>query len=90
MLSPIPAKSGATQKEYQEYVCKGVCNVLLVYNIDTGQRYPQVTMTKTQADYARFMDWVVATRYPETPLVKAGAGQLQHVYLRGLLWMSAR
>ena len=70
VLSPIPAKPGATRKEYQEYLRKGVCNVLLAYNIDTGQRHLQVTATKTKADYARFMDWVVATYYPEAPLLK--------------------
>ena len=66
VLGPIPAKPGATQKEHPKYVRKGVCNVLLAYNLDTSQR----TTTKTKADYARFLDWVVATHYPEAPLLK--------------------
>ena len=37
--SPIPTKPGATRKEHQEYLRKGICNVLLAYNIDTGQRH---------------------------------------------------
>lgn len=42
-----------------------VCNVLLTYNIDTGQRHIQVTATKTKADYAHFMDWLVREHYPQ-------------------------
>ncbi|WP_188563936.1 transposase, partial [Hymenobacter frigidus] len=70
VLSPIPAKPGATRKEHQEYLRKGVCNVLLAYNIDTGQHHLQVTATKTKADYARFMDGVVATHYPDVPTIQ--------------------
>ncbi|GAA3992009.1 hypothetical protein GCM10022407_40540 [Hymenobacter antarcticus] len=64
VLSPILPKPGATQKEHQEYGRNGVYNVLLAYNIDTDQRHLQVTTTKTKADYARFMDWLVQTHYP--------------------------
>lgn len=70
VLTPIPAKPGATRKEHQEYLRKGVCNVLLAYNIDTGQRHLHVTATKTKADYARFMDGVVATHYPDVPTIQ--------------------
>ena len=70
VLAPLAPKPGASQKEHQEYVRKGVCNVLLAYNIDTGQRHLQVTTTKTKADYAGFMDWVVATHYPEAVTIK--------------------
>ena len=70
VLTPIPSKPGATQKEHQEYVRNGVCNVLLAYNIDTGQRHLQVTTTKIKADYARFMDWLVQTHYPEAPKIQ--------------------
>ena len=52
VLSPIPTKPGATRKAHQGYLRKGVCNVLLAYNIDTGQRHLQVTATKTKGDYA--------------------------------------
>ena len=44
--------------------------MLLAYNINTGQRHLRVTATKTKADYTRFMDWVVATRYPDVPTIK--------------------
>jgi len=64
VLTPIPAKPDSTQKEHQEYLRNGVCNVLLAYNIDTGQRHLRVTTTKTKADYADFIQWVVTTHYP--------------------------
>ena len=70
VLTPIPPKPNATAKEHQEYLRKGVCNVLLAYNIDTGQRHLQVTTTKTKADYAQFMDWLVQTHYPDAPKIK--------------------
>ena len=70
VLTPIPAKPGATRKEHQEYLRQGVCNVLLAYNIDTGQRHLRVTATKTKADYAQFMDGVVATHYPDVPTIQ--------------------
>jgi len=64
VLTPIPAKPHSTQKEHQEYLRKGVCNVLLAYNIDTGQRHLKVTTTKTKADYAEFMQWIASEHYP--------------------------
>ena len=70
VLTPLPPKPNATQKEHQEYVRKGVCNVLLAYDIDTGQRHLQVTTTKTKADYARFMVWLVQTHYPNAAKIK--------------------
>ena len=70
VLTPIPPKPNASAKEHQEYLCKGVCNVLLAYNLGMGQRHLQVTTTKTKADYARFMDWLEQTHYPAAPKIK--------------------
>lgn len=70
VLAPLPPKPNATQKEHQEYLRQGVCNVLLAYNIDTGQRHLQVRTTKTKADYAHFMDWLVQTHYPQATTIK--------------------
>ena len=70
VLTPIPPTPNAMRKEHPEYVRKGVCNVLLVYNPDTGQRHLQVTTTKTKVDYVHFMDWPVQTHYSETPKIK--------------------
>jgi hypothetical protein len=70
VLTPIPAKPKCTQKEHHEYIRNGVCNVLLAYDIDTGQRYLRVTETKTKADYSEFMQWLCQTHYPQTPKIK--------------------
>ncbi|RZJ57610.1 MAG: IS630 family transposase [Hymenobacter sp.] len=70
VLTPLPPKPNATQKEHQEYARKGVCNVLLAYNLDTGQRHLQGTATKTKADYAQFMAWLVETHYSEAAKIK--------------------
>ncbi len=70
VLTPIAAKSNSTQKEHQEYLRNGVCNVLLAYNIDTGQRHLKVTTTKTKADYTDFMQWVVKEHYPNENKIK--------------------
>ena len=61
VLTPIPAKPNATQKQPQEYLRNGVCNVLLAYNMDIGQRH---LTTKTKADYTDFMQWMVKEHYP--------------------------
>ena len=44
--------------------------MLLAYNLDTGQRHLRVTTTKKKGDYARFMDWLVQTHYPDAPKIK--------------------
>ncbi len=70
VLAPLPPKPNATEREHQEYVRKGVCNVLLAYNLDTGQRHLQVRTTKTKADYAQFMDWLVREHYPQAATIQ--------------------
>lgn len=70
VLTPIPAKAGGIKKEHQEYRRNGVCNVLLAYDIDSGQRYLQVRETKKKSDYAEFMKWLSDTHYPNTEKIK--------------------
>lgn len=70
VLTPLPAKPNSTRKEHQEYQRNGVCNVLLAYNMDTGQRHLRVTTTKTKADYAHFMQWVVKEHYVAADKIK--------------------
>lgn len=70
VLTPIPPKPNSTKKEHQEYLRMGVCNVLLAYNIDTGQRHLKVTDTKTKTDYANFMQWLIKEHYPEVNKIK--------------------
>lgn len=70
VLTPIAIKPNATEKEHQEYKRNGVCNVLLAYNIDTGQRHLQVTDTKTKTDYSFFMQSIVEQHYANQTKIK--------------------
>lgn len=89
VLSPLPLKPMATQREHPECVRNGVCNVLLAYNIDTSQRHLQVTTTKTKLIMPVL--WTGSGR-PTTPRrpKSAGAGQLLRPHLRRLLRTPAR
>jgi len=80
VLTPIPAKPNSSQKEHQEYLKKGVCNVLLAYNIDTGQRHLKVTTTKTKADYAEFMQWLSVEHYPSDQIKLVQDNYATHSY----------
>lgn len=80
VLSPIPAKPGMSQKEHQEYLRNGVCNVLLAYNIDTGQRHIQVTDTKTKVDYSYFMNWLATELYPNQQIKLVQDNYSPHSY----------
>lgn len=39
------------------------CVVLLAYDLDSGQRYTQTRPQRTKADYAAFMNEIIATHY---------------------------
>ncbi|MBK8471790.1 MAG: hypothetical protein IPL33_18020 [Sphingobacteriales bacterium] len=43
---------------------------MLAYDIDTGQRYLMVTESKTKADYAQFMKWLLDTHYPNASKIQ--------------------
>jgi hypothetical protein len=70
VIAPMRAKPGQTVREHQEYVRNGVCNVLLAYDIDRGQRYMMVSPTKKREDYARFMAWLEKEHYADFQKVK--------------------
>ena len=65
VVAALPVQPGKAAKEDNEYVRKGTCVVLLAYDLDTGQRYVQVRKRRTKADYAEFMQEVVATYYAD-------------------------
>ncbi len=45
------------------------CIVLLAYDLDTGQRYTEVSERRTKADYAGFVDRVVSTHYADKEFI---------------------
>lgn len=63
VIAPLPTKPGKAAKEDSEYIRKGTCVVLLVYDLDTGQRFTQVRKQRTKADYAEFINEVITTHY---------------------------
>ena len=65
VIAALPVEPGKAAKEDNEYVRKGTCVVLLAYDLDTGQRYTQVRKQRTKADYAQFMQEIVATHYAD-------------------------
>ena len=65
VVAALPVQPGKAAKEDNEYVRKGTCVVLLAYDLDTGQRYVQVRKRRTKADYAEFVQEVVATYYAD-------------------------
>jgi DDE superfamily endonuclease len=69
MVSPLPTGPDKVAKEDNEYVRKGTCVVLLAYDLDTGQRYTEVSERRTKADYAGFIDRVISTHYADKELI---------------------
>lgn len=63
VVAALPLQPGKAAKEDNEYIRKGTCVVLLAYDLDSGQRYTQTRPQRTKADYAAFMDEIIATHY---------------------------
>lgn len=80
VITPISAKPGASQKQHQEYLRNGVCNVLLAYNIDTGQRHIKITDTKNKKDYADFMRWLGVDLYSNDKIKLVQDNYATHSY----------
>lgn len=59
----LRVKPGKAAKEDNEYVRQGTAVVLLVYDLDTGQRYTQVRRQRTKADYVEFLEHVISEYY---------------------------
>ncbi|WP_186750557.1 IS630 family transposase [Spirosoma utsteinense] len=65
VVAPLLVKAGKAAREDNEYVRQGTCVVLLVYDMDTGQRYTQVREQRTKVDYAEFIHQLVSTHYAD-------------------------
>jgi hypothetical protein len=81
VMAPLPMQPGRDRKEDYEYERHGTCVLLLAYDLDCGKRYLQVRQQRTKADYADFMDWLVATHYATTTKVQVVQDNLNtHTY----------
>lgn len=57
---PIIAKPGSPEKYDYEYKRKGTCNIFMAVEAKAGKRFVEVTDTRTKADFAYFIEQLVA------------------------------
>jgi len=57
---PITAKPGSPEKYDYEYKRKGTCNIFMAVEPKAGKRFVEVTDTRTKADFAYFIEQLVA------------------------------
>ena len=69
MVAPLLVKPGKAAKEDNEYIRQGTGVVLLAYDVDKGIRYTQTRKQRTKADYAQFIQHIIATYYADVETV---------------------
>lgn len=60
---PIPMKPGSPEKYDYEYVRRGTCNIFAAVEPKAGKHHVQVTDHRKREDFAKFMRWLILTRY---------------------------
>ena len=66
---PLPPKPGVVAKQDCEYERRGTANIFLAVEPMAGQRTVQVTERRTKIDWARFIQYLLVTMYPEAAVV---------------------
>ena len=66
---PLPPKPGVIAKQDSEYERRGTANIFLAVEPLAGQRTVQVTDRRTKVDWARFIQYLLVTMYPEAAVV---------------------
>src|SRR5689334_2159473 len=66
---PIEHKPGKVRREDYEYEREGVCNVFLAVEPLSGNRFAQVRVQRTRADWAYFMKELLDVHYPHAEKV---------------------
>lgn len=66
---PLPPKPGHTAKYDSEYERLGTANIFMAVEPLAGQRTVQVTDRRTKVDWARFIQFLLVTVYPEVAKV---------------------
>lgn len=69
VYTPLSMKKGQPVRRDYEYEREGNCVVFMIYDIDRGVRYGKVSRRRTKADYAAFVDEVLAQHYPKAEAV---------------------
>ena len=68
--APLPMKPDCPQRVDYEYRRRGTCNLFLVFQPLTGQRWVKVTERRTSEDFARQMKWLVDELFPEAEVIR--------------------
>jgi hypothetical protein len=67
-IQPLAMKPGTVLREDYSYERHGVANVLLAYDLDTGQRFVHIRRHRRAQEYAPFMRQLAAL-YPEAEVI---------------------
>jgi hypothetical protein len=66
---PLPLQPGRTAKYDSEYERRGTANVFMAVEPLAGKRTVRVTDRRTKIDWARFIQYLLLTVYPEAAIV---------------------
>jgi DDE superfamily endonuclease len=66
---PLPPKPGAVAKQDCEYERRGTANIFMAVEPLAGKRTVQVTDQRTRIDWARFIQYLLVTVYPEVTVL---------------------
>ena len=68
--TPIPMKPGSLMKYDYEYRRHGTCNIFVAVEPKAGKHHIKVTDTRTRTDFARFMKWLIVTKYRKAKRIR--------------------
>jgi len=66
---PLPPRPGQIEKYDSEYERRGTANLFMAVEPLAGQRAVQVTERRTRLDWARFIQYLLVTVYPEAAVI---------------------
>ena len=70
LVEPLPMEEGQAERIDYEYKRLEAANILLAYNMDTGQRHLAISSTKTKIDYATFLNNVIEEHYSQATSIR--------------------
>jgi len=68
--SPIPAEPGKPERFDTEYERNGTCNIFMFFEPLAGQRFVDITSSRTALDWAEEIRILVDERYPDAPKIR--------------------
>ena len=67
---PLPPQPGRPRRQDYEYRRAGTRNIFLTCEPLAGWRHVAITEQRTMQDFARQMQWLVDTAYPDAPVIR--------------------